>query len=108
MCMRRSGEDNDLHVVVKDDLPKNSRDFAVNAFIGACSPLASRWRTLTLSGEWDIDLNYGIGDIFDQLLRHRLVLPPLDELRISQGHYDRMTDNVAWLSNGDSNLTRDS
>ncbi len=55
--------------------------------------LRSRWRTLTLSGEWDIDLNYGIGDILDQLLSHRLVLPRLDELRISQSHYDGMADS---------------
>lgn len=113
-CIRRSGEDNDLHVVVKDNLSTSSRGSAVNAFISACSPVASRWRTLTLSGEWDIDLNYGIGDILDQLLSHRLVLPRLDELRISQSHYDGMADSddddddVAWFSSGDSDLTRDS
>ncbi len=85
-CIRRSGKDSDLHVVINYNRFISSS--ALRNFLDTCSSSASRWRSLTLDGDWNMgdDQNlHSIGISLSQLLnQHSLVLPRLHELCLSE------------------------
>ncbi len=106
-CIHRSGNDSDLHIVINNNRMINFS--ACDSFIGICQPSASRWRSLTLVGEWeeeDGDLN--LGDTLRQLLyRRHLVLPQLHELCLIQRHHNLTAGAPLWYpSSGFPNFAR--
>lgn len=101
-CIYRSGEDTDLHVVLNYNRFIDSS--AVRNFImNTCASSASRWRSLTLVGDWNEDVgSVTISQVMDHLTRqHPLLLPRLDELSISEQCYHELEGRPFWNSFGD-------
>ncbi len=98
-CIQRSGKEIDLHISFNDT--QSIYVSAMNAFMSACSLVAPRWRTLTISGNWDVKyIHFSISDILKDLQLHRRPLPRLHELCFIQHTYTYHTDHRTWVSSG--------
>ncbi len=101
-CICRSGKDTDLHIVVNYNC--FIKPSAVRDFMDACSSSASRWRSLTLAGNWNEHEDAAsVGQTMDSLMEYiTLVLPRLEELSISERHYDEFEGGPFWNMLGDT------
>ncbi len=95
-CISRSGNDTDLHIVINYNCFINSS--ALHDFMATCLPSASRWRSLTVAGDWfEKDGGVTIGRKMDELMgQHPLVLPRLDELSVVEWRHDEIEGDPIW------------
>lgn len=99
-CINRSGADTDIRIIINDSA--SVQEAAFDAFVRTSSSVASRWRTVTLSGDWErdwetADVDYTLGGTMNQLFRHRLTLPRLQELDLTQYHYFTNDEQLVWI-----------
>lgn len=102
-CIRRSGDITGIHLIINDNVSVQVP--TVDAFIGVCSSVASRWRTVTLFGDWkkdwDTNNNYTLGGTMNKLLRNRLTLPCLHELSLIQSQFINFDGEHTWFQSED-------
>ncbi len=97
-CIHRSGNDSDLHIVVNDNHTIKFSPF--NDCMDTCIAFSSRWRSLTLVGDWnESDSDNDLTEMLEIFIRHRhLVLPRLREIRLTQRRYEIATGEPQWYS----------
>jgi len=97
----RSGEELDLHVVVNQNDKIGGPD--VCTFLNGLTHTTSRWRTFTVTGDWiDDDDSIPMDVLFDNLIYayRGLTLPKLEEICISECHYDDFFNELVSPARG--------